>query len=276
MHGEVNDYQGVATHKADALSQDRKMLTQTTRAPLILLLLGAIPVDGSLAQGSRRAAPEKNVSRRIAVVESNTALPPHSSAIGVARTLDAATIAAINDGAIAKSEPPAPPTLPAGTAITIFIKDTITSRHDKVGEPVIGMIAHPVRDASGEAVIPADAVLLGVISDITSEDDGRMELTFYSVAFGGNTYPTQVRVISLPTRKQRRGNTAGDAAKVGAGAVVGGIAGRLLGGNKKGTFIGAASGAAAGVGVTAATRKEDIVLDAGAPVILVLTAPFAL
>ncbi len=224
------------------------MLAQTIRTPLILLVLAATPIAGSLAQGSPQAqAPEKNVSQRIAAVESNTLLPPHARA-----------------------------TLPAGTVIPIFIKDTITSRHNKVGDPVIGTIAHPVADASGGTVIPADAVFVGVISDISSEDDGRIVLTFYSVAFGGNTYPTQVRVISLPTRKQRRGNTAGDVAKVGAGAVVGGIAGRLIGGNKKGTIVGVASGAAAGVGVTAATRKEDIVVDAGAPVLLVLTAPFVL
>ena len=204
------------------------MLTQTIRTPLILLVLAATPIAGSLAQGS-------------------PLLPPH-----------------------------APPTLLAGTVMPIFIKDTITSRHNKIRDPVIGTIAHPVADASGETVIPADAVFVGVISDISSEDDGRIVLTFYSVAFGGKTYPTQVRVISLPTRKQRRGNTAGDVAKVGAGAVVGGIAGRLLGGNKKGTIVGVASGAAAGVGVTAATRKEDIVVDAGAPVLLVLTAPFVL
>ncbi len=204
------------------------MLTQTIRTPLILLVLAATPIAGSLAQGS-------------------PLLPPH-----------------------------APPTLPAGTVIPIVIKDTITSRHNKVGDPVIGTIEYPVADASGGTVIPADAVFVGLISDISSEDDGRIVLTFYSVAFGGKTYPTQVRVISLPTRKQRRGNTAGDVAKVGAGAVIGGIAGRLIGGNKKGTIVGVASGAAAGVGVTAATRKEDIVVDAGAPVLLVLTAPFVL
>ena len=64
--------------------------------------------------------------------------------------------------------------------------------------------------------------------------------------------------------------------QVGAGAVVGGIAGRLIGGNRRGTIIGAVTGAAAGAGVAAATRDEDIVLDGGAPIRLVLTAPFVL
>ncbi len=171
-------------------------------------------------------------------------------------------------------EASAPRTLPAGTAITIFMTDAVTSRHNQVGERVTARIARPVVDAGGEVVIAADAVFLGVISDIASEGDGRIVLTFYSVAFGGNTYSMQARVISLPTRQQRRGNTAGDAAKVGAGAVVGGIAGRVFGGNRRGTIIGAVSGGAAGVGVAAATRRDDIVVDAGAPVLLLLTAPF--
>ena len=64
--------------------------------------------------------------------------------------------------------------------------------------------------------------------------------------------------------------------QVGAGAVVGGIAGRLIGGNRRGTIIGAVTGAAAGAGVAAATRDEDIVLDGGSPIQLVLTAPFVL
>jgi outer membrane lipoprotein SlyB len=73
-----------------------------------------------------------------------------------------------------------------------------------------------------------------------------------------------------------RGVTAGEAAKVGAGAVVGGIAGRLIGGNKKGTAIGAVAGAAAGAGIAAATRDVDIILPAGARIRIVLTAPFTL
>jgi hypothetical protein len=70
--------------------------------------------------------------------------------------------------------------------------------------------------------------------------------------------------------------SAGDAAKVGAGAVVGAIAGRILGGNKKGTIVGAVAGAAAGAGVAAATKGSHTVLDAGGFIRLVLTAPFVL
>ena len=224
------------THGITTSNKDMNMFTKKTRTPLMALLLSAITVGYAVAQ-------ENDVPNRGVAVESNTALPP---------------------------------ALPAGTVISIFINDTITSRHNRVGDGITATIAQPVVDTDGEVAIPVGAVVLGVITDIAPEDEGRFVLTFYGVVFGGSTHSMQARIINLHTRKQRRGNTAGDAAKVGVGAVVGGIAGRLIGGNKKGTIIGALSGAAAGGGVAAATRKDDVVLDAGAPILLMLTAPLVL
>jgi hypothetical protein len=103
-----------------------------------------------------------------------------------------------------------------------------------------------------------------------------MVFTFNRVSFGGRNYAVQARVDTMGTYMKGRGVTAGEAAKVGAGAAVGAIAGRLLGGNKKGTAIGAAAGAAAGVGYAAATRDVDVILPAGALVRIILTAPFEL
>jgi hypothetical protein len=72
-----------------------------------------------------------------------------------------------------------------------------------------------------------------------------------------------------------RGVTGGDAAKVGAAAAVGAAAGAIIGKDAKGAVIGGAVGAAAGVGIAAATRDVDILLNAGSPIRLVLTAPFS-
>ncbi len=176
--------------------------------------------------------------------------------------------------------PPAPPTVAEGTGMTIYASDTLTSRHNNVGDAVTAVIADPVVDADGKEVIPAGAVFLGTISDVAPAGspggEGRMVLTFNRVEFGGASYAVQARTGSIGTRMKGRGVTAGDAAKVGAGAVVGAIAGRIIGGNKKGTAVGAVAGAAAGVGIAAATRDVDIILDAGAPIELALTAPFVL
>jgi hypothetical protein len=145
---------------------------------------------------------------------------------------------------------------------------------------VVAVAGTAVKDARGREVIPAGAVFLGTITDIAPAEspggEGRLAMSFSRVQFGGKTYAVQARVDDLGTYMKGRGVTAGDAAKVGAGAVVGAVAGRLIGGNKTGTAVGAAAGAAAGVGIAAATRDVDIILPAGAMVKIVLTAPFVL
>ncbi len=170
--------------------------------------------------------------------------------------------------------------LAAGTVFTVTAQDTLTSRHNKVGDPVSARLREGVRDESGKLVMPPGAVFLGTISDVAPAEspggEGRMVLTFDRVEFDGQAYEVRVRLDSIATRMKGRGVTAGDAAKVGAGAVVGGIAGRLLGGNRTGTVVGAVAGAAVGVGIAAATRDVDIILDAGAPIRLVLTTSLRL
>ena len=178
------------------------------------------------------------------------------------------------------AKPAAPAMLATGTTIDLTASDSLNSRNNKKGDAVTATSASPVKSKDGRPVIPAGAVFQGTISDIAPAEhpggQGRLVLTFTRVSFGGKTYGVEASVDTMGTTMKGRGVTAGDAAKVGAGAVVGGIAGRLIGGNKTGTAVGAAAGAAAGVGVAAATRDVDIILPAGALVRIVLTAPFEL
>ena len=183
-----------------------------------------------------------------------------------------------------RTQPPAPrptpPMLAEGTSIELSASDSLNSRKNKKGDAVMATSASAVSDSRGREVIPAGAVFLGTISDIAPAESpggqGRMALTFNRVQFGGKTYSVQAAADTLGTVMKGRGVTAGDAAKVGAGAVVGAVAGRLIGGNKTGTAVGAAAGAAAGAGVAVATRDIDIILPAGALIRIVLTAPFTL
>lgn len=176
--------------------------------------------------------------------------------------------------------PPPSPTLGAGTVIDLAAADTLTSRHNEQGEEVRAVVSSAIYGEDGREVIPAGAVFLGTISDIAPAGspggEGTMVLTFNRVQFGGDTYTVQARADTLGTFMKGRGITAGDAAKVGAGAVIGGIAGRVIGGNRTGTIVGAAAGAAAGAGIMVATRDVDIILARGALIRLVLTGPFEL
>ncbi len=169
-------------------------------------------------------------------------------------------------------------TLPAGTVITLAAGDTLTSRHNTKGEQVVATNAEAVLDDAGRVVIPPAAIFSGTISDIAPAEspggEGRLVLTFNRVQFGDAMFELQARTDSIGAFMKGRGVTAGDAARVGAGAVVGAIAGRIIGGNRTGTIVGAAAGAAAGAGIAAATRDIDIIMPEGAPIRLVLTAPF--
>jgi hypothetical protein len=168
--------------------------------------------------------------------------------------------------------------LPSGTTLSLRSAVTITSRRNKVGEPVSATLRGAALNQDGDTVLPAGAVFLGSITAIAPAENaggrGTLRLAFSRVRFGGHSYPVEVTVNSLGTTMVGRGVTAGDAGKVGAGAAVGAVAGRIIGGNATGTAVGAAAGAAAGTAVAVQTRDTDITLQAGAPVRVTLAHRF--
>ena len=176
--------------------------------------------------------------------------------------------------------PPAPPrpatrTLSAGARFDVAANDTISSRTAKPGEAFSAHVIEDVKNAAGQVVIPAGAVMNGKITEVKPAPNprtpGTLTLSVTSVTVGGKTYPIEASVDSLETIHKGRGVTTGDAAKVGAGAAAGAILGRVIGGNSKGTVIGGIVGAAAGAGVASTTKDSDIVLPAGAHIIVRLT-----
>jgi len=171
-------------------------------------------------------------------------------------------------------------TLPLGMALELAAADTIRSRLSVVGDPVTATARNDVRDERGRIVIPAGAVFTGNVAEIEAAGSpggvGTLVLSFTEVHFGGNSYPIAAESDSLGFEMKGQGISGGDAAKVGAGAVVGAVAGRVVGKNTKGAVIGGVVGAAAGAAVAAATKDQDIVLPAGGYVRIVLTRPLVL
>jgi len=182
----------------------------------------------------------------------------------------------------ARPRPPAPAapataTLPVGTHFDMAAADTITSRTAKPGDPFSARVVEDVRNAAGKIVIPAGSTVSGTISDVRPAPNprtpGTLTLAVSSVTIRGTNYPLDASIDSLETVHKGRGITTGDAAKVGGGAVAGAILGRVLGGNKKGTIIGGVVGGAVGAGVAATSKDSDIVLPAGAHIIVTVTKP---
>jgi hypothetical protein len=169
----------------------------------------------------------------------------------------------------------APTQLAEGTRIEMVATDTVTNDSHKVGDRVTATGTAAVQNESGEVVIPAGAVFTGSITEM-DPGQGKLVLAFNRVSFGGQTYALEAQSDTVAAVKKGDQFKAGDAAKIGAGAVVGAVAGKIIGKDTKGAVIGGAAGAAAGTGVALATKGSDLVLPAGGMIRIVLSAPMAL
>jgi len=168
-------------------------------------------------------------------------------------------------------------TLPIGTQIHAALDDSISSRHDTAGRNITAEITQSVTAPGGKVLIPAGStVRLTVIrlaAAHSKSSQGRLRLKVDGIEFGGQLQNVQANVGPVPRELRGRGVTAGDAAKVGAGAAGGAVLGRVVGGNTKGGVIGGVVGAAGGAVVASQTATRDVVVSAKTPVTFVLTAP---
>jgi hypothetical protein len=182
------------------------------------------------------------------------------------------------------SSTPTTPTgrsLAAGTTIQTNTTTQISSRNNKAGETLTATVAADITDSRGRVVIPAGSTVRMTISEIEpaenkGQETGKIVLMPSTIEVGGKSYTLNASIESVEHRLEGRGVTAGDAAKVGAGAAAGAIAGRVLSGNKKGAIIGGVVGAAVGTGVAMETADRDVVVPAGASIVLKLTEALTL
>jgi hypothetical protein len=150
--------------------------------------------------------------------------------------------------------------LPAGTAITVTIDQSISSKDARVGQGVIATVSRDVTE-NGRVVIPKGAhaklVVSGVQASGRLSTPAKLYLRLKSVEVHGKT-------IDIGTSSAGRtlgGKGKRDAGFIGGGAGAGALIGGLAGGGK-GAAIGAAAGAGAGTAGAAATGKKDIVFPA--------------
>jgi len=247
--------------------------TRNTALLLSLALLGAC-AKGENAGNASADSTARNLTLApadsSATMRDMPATPPPAPAV----TAPAARPPAV------RPKPPAPPaplTLAAGSHFDMAATDTITSRTAKPGDAFTARVVEDVRNAAGKIVIPAGSQVNGTITAVKPAPNpntpGTLTLGVSSVTIRGTNYPLEATIDSLETVHKGRGVTTGDAAKVGGGAVAGAILGRVLGGNKRGTIIGGIVGGAVGAGVAATSKDSDIVLPAGAHIIVTVTKP---
>src|SRR5258705_13391407 len=144
--------------------------------------------------------------------------------------------------------------IPAGTAITVTIDQSISSKNAKVGEGVVATVAHDVTE-NGKVVIPKGAHAKLLVT--SAQASGRLStpaklwLRLKSVEVHGKTYT----IATSSSGKTMGGKGKRDAGFIGGGAGGGALIGGLPRGGKGAGIGGAAGGGAGSAGAGAAGKK---------------------
>jgi len=175
--------------------------------------------------------------------------------------------------------------VPAGTQVLLNLKSPIDTKSAKVGDGVYCQTSFPVTQENS-AVITAGTYVKGVIAEVrrAGRIKGRAEILFhfntmifpngYTVDLPGslgNEPGAQNHSVSdkegTIQANGQKGKDAGTVAKTGAtGAVIGTVAS----GSAKGAGIGGLAGAAIGLGQVLLTRGQDVRIDQGTALEMVL------
>lgn len=175
--------------------------------------------------------------------------------------------------------------IPAGTQVPIALKQAISSKGSRDGDPVYAETTFPVIAPDGRVLIPAGTYVQGRVTNIKrgGRFKGKAEVLMH---FTTLIYPSGYTVL-LPgsverapgvdksSVKDQEGTIKSDsqtgekvgaiATSAGSGALIGGI---TNGG--KGALIGAGIGGAVGTAIAMLTRGNDIKMDAGTTLEMVI------
>jgi type IV secretion system protein VirB10 len=186
-------------------------------------------------------------------------------------------------------------TVPAGTKVLLQVRSAVNTRSAKPGDGVYLASTFPVV-VGNRVMIPAGVYVQGVVDRVARaghvKGRAQLDMHFTSIIFPNGTVVEIPGIInSLPGAKDRsvkgdegtveqQGNKGRDvarAAEIGLeGAGIGTIGGAATGHPLEGAAIGGLGGVAVGVAVALFTRGDDVNIESGTPVEMVLQRPLNL
>ena len=172
----------------------------------------------------------------------------------------APSVAETAKSAVKKALDPKPLVVPADTAISVALDQTLSSKTSKSGDKFTATVESPI-EIEGKVAIPKGARADGVVNDAKAagrfKGGAALSLTLTSITVNGRDHEIQ----TSPATMSSKGKGKRTAVMVGGGAGGGAAIGAVAGGGK-GAAIGALIGAAAGTGGAALTGNRDITLAA--------------
>jgi hypothetical protein len=152
------------------------------------------------------------------------------------------------------------PVIPAGTAVTIRLGQTLSSKSSEAGQTFEGTLASAVR-VDGKELIPAGSKVTGEVTDAHPlgkfKGGATLGARLTAVEVKGKSYDISTSMVA----RSIKGKGKRTAVVAGGGAALGAIIGGLAGGGK-GAAIGALAGGGAGTAGAAYTGNKEIVFPA--------------
>ena len=174
--------------------------------------------------------------------------------------------------------------VPAGTVIPVTLTTRITTKNARDGDGIYGKTAFPIT-VDNKVVIPEGSFVRGKITEVKRpgrvKGKGELTLNFQTLVLpSGVTVPIYTSLGGAGGAGSRKGEATveGDSSKgedaktVGTTAATGAIIGGI-GGHGKGAGIGGAGGAAVGTAAVLLSRGQDLVIEPGTTIEIVLDRP---
>jgi len=168
--------------------------------------------------------------------------------------------------------------VPAGTRIPLILKQGITTKNARVGDPVYAQTVFPVTQ-NDTILIPAGTFVQGTVRNLVRpgrvKGRAQLQMSFTSMIFpNGYTIILPGAVEGMPGSQntdvkgkegtiEQAGSKGKDAETIARTTMPGAGIGAIAGGGK-GAAIGGAAGSAVGLATVLLTRGPDIQLDPGA------------